>query len=52
MSGKQTEKDPKKKSLNRNIYFFINRYIDFATISYIKLPTSTAALLVVNSMNH
>ena len=32
--------------------YFINRYIDFATIFYIKLPTSTAALLLVNSMNH
>ena len=32
--------------------YFINRYIDFVTIFYIKLPTSTAALLVVNSMNH
>ena len=26
--------------------------INFATVFYIKLPTSTAALLVVNSMNH
>ena len=32
--------------------YSIYRYIDFATIFYIKLPTSTAALLVVNSMNH
>ena len=32
--------------------YFINRYIDFVTIFYIKLPTSTAALLVVNAMNH
>ena len=32
--------------------YFINRYVDFATIFYINLPTSTAALLVVNSMNH
>ena len=32
--------------------YFINRYIDLATIFYIKLPTSTAALLVVNSVNH
>ena len=40
--GRQTEKNHKKKNLNR--------YIDFATIFYIKLPTSTAAPLVVNSM--
>ena len=32
--------------------YFMNSYIKFATIFYIKLPTSTAALLVVNSMNH
>ena len=32
--------------------YFINRHINFATIFYIKLPTSTAALLVVNSMKH
>ena len=32
--------------------YFINRYGDFATIFYIKLPTSTAASLVVNNMNH
>ena len=32
--------------------YFINRYIDFATMFYIKLPTLTAALLMVNSMNH
>ena len=31
---------------------FINIYIDFATIFYTKLPTSTAALPVVNNMNH
>ena len=32
--------------------YFINKYVEFATIFYTKLPTSTAALLVVNSMNH
>ena len=32
--------------------YFINRYIDFTTIFYIKLPTSIAVLLVVNNMNH
>ena len=32
--------------------YFINKYVEYATIFYIKLPTSTAALLVVNSMNH
>ena len=52
---RETQKNLKKKSLNRNILsrdIYIYIYIDFATIFYIKLPTSTAALLVVNSMIH
>ena len=32
--------------------YFINRYIKFTTIFYIRLPTSTATILVINSMNH
>ena len=31
--------------------YSINRYINFATVFYNKLPTSTAGLLVVNSTN-
>ena len=45
----QTEKNPKKKGLNRNI---LSTDILTLPLYYIKLPISTAALLVVNSMNH
>ena len=47
--GRQTEKNPKKKSLNSNI---LSTDMSTLPLFYIKLPTSTAALLVVNSMNH
>ena len=48
--GRQTEKNHKKKKFKQE--YFINRYINFTTIFYIKLPTSTVALLVVNTLNH